>query len=198
MIGRAPAGSPSATAVVTGQPGTGVGMSVPRPDGTLKVTGEFAFSSDMWMADMLWGATLRSPHPRARIRTVDLTGALRLPGVAAVLTHDDVPGQKTFGLEAEDQPVLAVDEVRYQGEPVVIVAADHPETARRAAAAVAVEYEVLDPVTDRRAAMAADAPLVHEIPTQHEYPGGGNVLRHLRIRRGAVPVEADVVVTGEY
>ena len=118
MSGRAPAGSPSATAVVTGRPGTGVWVSVLRPDGTLKVTGEFAFSSDLWMADMLWGATLRSPHPRARIRAVDLTGALRLPGVAAVLTHDDVPGQKTFGLEAEDQPVLAVDEVRYQGEPV--------------------------------------------------------------------------------
>src|SRR5206468_650208 len=87
-----------------------------RPDGTLKVTGEFAFSSDLWMTGMLWGATLRSPHPRARIRTVDLTGALRLPGIAAVLTHDDVPGQKTFGLEAADQPVLAVDEVRMQDQ----------------------------------------------------------------------------------
>ena len=126
----------------------------PRPDGTLKVTGEFAFSSDLWMADMLWGATLRSPHPRARIRAVDISGALRLPGVAAVLTHDDVPGRKTFGLEAADQPVLADDEVRYQGEPVAIVAADHPETARRAAAAITVDYQVLDP-GDRRGSGAA-------------------------------------------
>ncbi len=58
----------------------GVGASVLRPDGTLKVTGEFAFSSDLWMADMLWGATLRSPHPRARIRSMDIAGALRCPG----------------------------------------------------------------------------------------------------------------------
>jgi xanthine dehydrogenase D subunit len=189
MSGRAPAGSPSATAVVTGRPGTGVGMSVPRPDGTLKVTGEFAFSSDLWMADMLWGATLRSPHPRARIRAVDLTGALRLPGVAAVLTHDDVPGQKTFGLEAEDQPVLAMDEVRYQGEPVVIVAADHPETARRAAAAIAVEYEVLAPVTDAEAALLPGAVPIHP---------GGNLVRHVRIRRGDPHAPADIVVSGSY
>ena len=189
MSGRAPAGSPSATAVVTRRPGTGVGMSVPRPDGTLKVTGEFAFSSDLWMADMLWGATLRSPHPRARIRAVDLTGALRLPGVAAVLTHDDVPGQKTFGLEAEDQPVLAMDEVRYQGEPVVIVAADHPETARRAAAAIAVEYEVLAPVTDAEAALLPGAVPIHP---------GGNLVRHVRIRRGDPHAPADIVVSGSY
>jgi len=164
-------------------------MSVPRPDGTLKVTGEFAFSSDLWMADMLWGATLRSPHPRARIRAVDLTGALRLPGVAAVLTHDDVPGQKTFGLEAEDQPVLAVDEVRYQGEPVVIVAADHPETARRAAAAIAVEYEVLAPVTDAEAALLPGAVPIHP---------GGNLVRHVRIRSGDPHAPADIVVSGSY
>jgi xanthine dehydrogenase D subunit len=189
MSGRAPAGSPSATAVLTGRPGTGVGISMPRPDGTLKVTGEFAFSSDLWMADMLWGATLRSPHPRAHIRAVDLTGALRLPGVAAVLTHDDVPGQKTFGLEAEDQPVLAVDEVRYQGEPVVIVAADHPETARRAAAAIAVEYEVLAPVTDAEAALLPGAAPIHP---------GGNLVRHVRIRRGDPHAPADIVVSGSY
>jgi xanthine dehydrogenase D subunit len=164
-------------------------MSMPRPDGTLKVTGEFAFSSDLWMADMLWGATLRSPHPRAHIRAVDLTGALRLPGVAAVLTHDDVPGQKTFGLEAEDQPVLAVDEVRYQGEPVVIVAADHPETARRAAAAIAVEYEVLAPVTDAEAALLPGAAPIHP---------GGNLVRHVRIRRGDPHAPADIVVSGSY
>ena len=132
MSGRDPAGPGSATAVA-GRETMGVGVSAPRPDGTLKVTGEFAFSSDLWMAGMLWGATLRSPHPRARIRSVGLAGALRLPGVAAVLTHDDVPGRKTFGLEAADQPVLAGGEVRYQGEPVVIVAADHrrPPAARR-------------------------------------------------------------------
>jgi len=169
--------------------GAGVGASVARPDGTLKVTGEFAFSSDLWMADMLWGATLRSPHPRARVRAVDLSGALRLPGVAAVLAHDDVPGRKTFGLEAADQPVLASGEVRYQGEPLVIIAADHPETARRAAAAVTVDYEVLAPVTGAEAALEPGAVPVH---------AGGNLVRHVRIRRGDPHAPADIVVRGRY
>ena len=104
----------------------GVGTSVRRPDGIPKVKGEFAYSSDMWADGMLWGATLRSPHPRACIRGIDISKALAVRGVHAVLTHEDVPGRKTYGLEHHDQPVLAFSEVRYQGEPVAIVAADHP------------------------------------------------------------------------
>jgi xanthine dehydrogenase D subunit len=182
-------GAPASAGVVTERPGAGVGASAPRPDGTLKVTGEFAFSSDLWMADMLWGATLRSPHPRARIRAMSLAPALRIPGVGAVLTADDVPGRKTFGLEIADQPVLASGEIRYQGEPVAIVAADHPETARRAVAAITVEYGVLAPVTDAQAALSPGAELVHP---------GGNLVRHVRIRRGDVHPGADIVVRGAY
>src|SRR6516165_10856636 len=185
----APARPPAATGTVTGQDQEGVGASAARPDGTLKVTGEFAFSSDLWLAGMLWGATLRSPHPRARIRAIDISRALHLPGVAAVLTHDDVPGRKTFGLETADQPVLAADEVRYQGEPVVIVAADHPETARRAVTAITVHYDVLAPVTDAEAALLPGAETVHP---------GGNLVRHVRIRRGDPHAPADIVVSGEY
>ena len=77
------------------------------------------------------------------IRQVDVSDALRIPGTRCVLTHEDVPGRKTYGLEVADQPVLAIDQVRYQGEPIAIVAADDPETARRAAAAVRVEYTPL-------------------------------------------------------
>src|SRR4029078_850565 len=111
----------------------GVGESVRRPDGIPKVKGGFASSAALWADGMLWGATLRSPHPRARIRSIELGAALAVPGVHAVLTHHDAPGRKVYGLEIHDQPVLAFDEVRYQGEAVAIVAADHPETARRAA-----------------------------------------------------------------
>src|SRR5205823_5427801 len=121
-----------------------------------------AFSSDLWLDDMLWGATLRSPHPRARITAVDITEAIRLPGVYAVLTAEDVPGRNRYGMEIADQPVLAEKEVRYQGEPVAIVAADHPETARRACKRIAVSYEVQTPVTDAEAAIGDDAPFVHE------------------------------------
>ncbi|WP_440084403.1 xanthine dehydrogenase family protein molybdopterin-binding subunit [Streptosporangium sp. LJ11] len=167
----------------------GVGESVLRPDGTLKVTGEFAYSSDLYLADMIWGVTLRSPHPSAWIRSIDIGPALAMPGVYAVLTHEDVPGAKFYGLDHRDQPVLAVDQVRYQGEPVALVAADHPERARRAAEAVVVEYEVREAVTDpRRAAFDASCPSVHE---------SGNVLRHQPIRVGS-SFEAPVVVTGEY
>jgi hypothetical protein len=87
----------------------------------------------MWTDDMIWGVTLRSPHPYARIRSIDIGPALATPGVYAVLTHEDVPGSKFYGLEIVDQPVLAVDTVRYHGEPVALVAADHPEIARQAA-----------------------------------------------------------------
>ncbi|MFF4778451.1 molybdopterin cofactor-binding domain-containing protein [Microtetraspora fusca] len=170
--------------------GLGVGTSAPRPDGALKVAGEFAYASDLWLDGMLWGATLRSPHPSAWIRSIDVGPALALPGVFAVLTHEDVPGAKFYGLEHADQPVLAVDQVRYQGEPVAIVAADHPETARRAAAAVVVEYEVREAVTDaRRAAFDPACPLVHP---------GGNVVRHQPVRVGSAGSGAEVVVTGEY
>ncbi|MPZ61217.1 MAG: xanthine dehydrogenase subunit D [Propionibacteriales bacterium] len=169
----------------------GIGSSPVRPDGTLKVRGEFAYASDLWMEDMLCGVTLRSPHPYARIRSIDIGEALATPGVYAVLTHEDVPGQNRYGLEHADQPVLAEDVVRYQGEPVAVVAADHPEIARRAAGKITVDYEVLHPLTDARAALEPSAPRLHD---------GGNLVRHLKIRKGDhdPQPEADAVVVGEY
>jgi hypothetical protein len=109
-----------------------VGESVKRVDGVPKTTGEFEYASDLSAAGMLWGHTLRSPHAHARILSIDISGALTMEGVHAVLTHEDVPGQKTYGLEFADQPVLAIDRVRCFGEPVAVVAAEHPEQARRA------------------------------------------------------------------
>jgi xanthine dehydrogenase D subunit len=138
---------------------------------------------------MLWGATVRSPHPYARIVSIDPAAALALPGVHAVLTHEDVPGQKVFGLEIQDQPVLAIDVVRYWGEAVALVAAGSPEEARRAAKVVRVEYEVLEPLTDPEFALTGAAPRLHP---------DGNVTRHVRIRHGDQDASADVVVRGEY
>ena len=101
------------------------------------------------------------PAPLRPDPNVDLTAALATPGVFAVLTHEDVPGAKCFGLEHRDQPVLAIDVVRYQGEPVALVAADHPETARRAAKRIVVDYDVLDPVVDAEEALLPDSPRLH-------------------------------------
>jgi xanthine dehydrogenase D subunit len=166
-----------------------VGTTTVRADGIPKVKGEFEYSSDMRMDGMLWGATLRSAHPRADIWSLDVSRALAIPGVRAILTHEDVPGRKLYGMERADQPVLARQHVRYQGEPIAIVAAEHPETARRAIAAIEVDYDVLEPLTDPDQAMAADAPGLHL---------SGNVLRHVRIIHGDPDADADVVVTGEY
>ena len=185
------AATPTSPTSTTGTTGTtaGIGASAVRPDGTLKVTGQFAYGSDLWMEGMLWGVTLRSPHPYARITGIKIGEALATVGVYAVLTYQDVPGANVCGLELSDQPVLASDVVRYQGEPVALVAADHPEIARRATQKITVGYEVLDPVTDARAALRPDAPRLHE---------RGNLVRHLKIRKGDPAPAAEVVVTGEY
>jgi xanthine dehydrogenase D subunit len=167
-----------------------IGDSPIRPDGVEKVKGEFTYSSDLWTDGMLWGATLRSPYPRANIWSMDTSAAEAVPGVYAVLTHEDVPGRKTHGLERPDQPVLAWETIRYQGEAIALVAADHPETARRAVEKIEIEYEVLEPLADPEKAMAEDAPRLHL---------SGNVLRHVRIKHGdPEAVTADVVVEGEY
>ena len=171
-----------------------------RHDATPKVTGEFAYSSDLHAAGMLWGVTVRSPHAHARIVELDTSAALRMPGVHAVLTHADVPGQKTYGLEFADQPVLAADRVRYYGEPVALVAAEEPEQARRAAAAVRVEYELLEPVVDMERA-TEQPPLHPDRPTMaHGYREDDrpNVVRHMVIEHGNPDTEGDVVVEGVY
>jgi len=166
-----------------------VGESPRRADGPGKVRGDFTYSSDLTIEGMLWGATVRSPHPYARIVAIDTAEARAMPGVVAVLTHEDVPGQQLYGLEIQDQPVLAFDLVRYWGEAVALVAADHPERGRRAAQTVRVTYEVLEPLTDPEVALTEAAPRLHP---------AGNVTRHVRIRHGDQSARGDVVVSGEY
>jgi xanthine dehydrogenase D subunit len=174
-------------AVRGGSAGGRVGDSPVRPDGTPKVQGSFAFSSDLYADGMLWGRTLRSPHPHARIASIEAGPALAIPGVACVITADDVPGAATYGLISADQPVFARDVVRFVGEPVAAVAADHPDTARRALEAVAVTYEPLDPLVD--AATAAGAPPIHP---------EGNVIRRIEVVHGDTGATGDVVVEGTY
>ncbi|WP_322633043.1 molybdopterin cofactor-binding domain-containing protein [Glycomyces albidus] len=167
---------------VTARPDGTVGQSPIRPDAEAKVNGTFDYASDLAFDGMLWGHTLRSPHPRALIRSIDTGPALALPGVAAVLTAADVPGKLHYGLIEADQPVLAPGEVNYQGEPVAIVAAETLDLARRAAERIAVDYEPLEPQCDPSEAVEA-----------------GAYFRYQPVRVGDPDTaEAAVVVTREY
>jgi CO/xanthine dehydrogenase Mo-binding subunit len=155
-----------------------VGESVRRVDAIPKVTGEFAYASDLFAAGMLFGHTVRSPHAAARLKRIDTSAARGMPGVHAVLTHKEVPGEKRYGLEFADQPVLAMEDVRYFGEPVAVVAAEHPEQARRAAAKIRVDYIPQQPVVEAERAK--------------------ETLRELTIRHGDPDAHGAVSVEGVY
>ena len=159
----------------------GIGESTQRPDGVAKLSGNFAYGSDLWIDGMLWGATLRSPYAHAKLAKLDITPAVVMSGVRAVLTQDDVPGRPTFGQVEQDQPVLCDGVARYWGEPVAIVAADDQETARAAVEAIVVEWEPLPPITDPDQARAA-----------------GETYRDMVIRRGDDGAAGSVVVEAEY
>jgi xanthine dehydrogenase D subunit len=177
--------TPAAPAAGVG--GGGVGDRAGRPDGPAKVTGTFEYANDLAVPGMLHGATTRSPHPHARVLSVDAGPALAIPGVHAVLTAADLPGDDRFGLVVPDEQVLAADVVRFAGEPVAIVAADDPVLARRAADAVAVRYEPLPALTDPE--RAAAAPPLHP---------DGNVYRHVAFTHGDPEARGDVVVENTY
>lgn len=197
LLGAAPAEPAAETAAERTEPEPepfGLGSSPVRLDAVPKVLGSYPYAADLWAEGLLWGAVLRSPHPHARIVSVDASAALALPGVHAVVTAADLPtdheGRSAgapHGPVIADRPVLAAEVVRHHGEPVAAVAADHPDTARLAAAAIAVEYEVLEPVTDPEKAFHA-APL---------HPDG-NLFRHLPLRFGDPEAVGDVVVEGLY
>jgi CO/xanthine dehydrogenase Mo-binding subunit len=176
------------TPTESGRPGT-IGTSPTRPDGIAKVQGSFEFSSDLSADGCLWGATLRSPHPHARIVSIDVSAAWKIDGVETVITAADVPGAMAYGLIARDQPVFASEVVRYVGEPIAAVAADHPETCRRALQAIVVHYEVLEPLLDPERAIDGSHPPIHP---------DGNVIRHQRIVCGDPSATGEIVVEGTY
>ncbi|MGX2996944.1 xanthine dehydrogenase family protein molybdopterin-binding subunit [Streptomyces sp. JNUCC 64] len=168
-------------------PPHGIGSSLPSPHARAKTEGTFPYAADLWAEGLLWAAVLRSPHPHARIVSIDTSHARVMPGVRAVVTHQDVPGRTVHGRRVQDRPVFASEIVRHHGEPIAAVAADHPDTARMAAAAVLVEYEILDPVTDPEQAFSAE-PL---------HPDG-NLIRHIPLSHGDPGATGAVVVEGVY
>jgi selenium-dependent xanthine dehydrogenase len=178
-----------------GEPLAVISQSVPPQQVQDKVTGQARFTDDYDFPDMLYARTLRSPHPHARILKIDVAQANALPGVRAVLTHEDVPGENIHGLVYKDWPVLCHDVVRYVGDAVAIVAAESEDIAAAALTLIQVEYEPLPVVADPEYAHSDDAPILHpEHPT-------GNLLKHIKVRHGDIEqgfAQADVVVEREY
>lgn len=182
-----------------------VGKSVVRTDAAAKVRGGAVFGVDVRFAGMLIGKTLRAGIPHARIASLDVSAAARVPGVRAIVTGQDCP--RRHGLFQKDQPALAVDRVRYAGEVVAAVAAEDEDAAQEAIERIAVDYEELPGVFDVMEAIAPGAPLIH--PDQMSYeraPVTGLVLNpvpdsnisyHFKLRRGDVDAawaQCDVVV----
>ncbi|MFG2823582.1 xanthine dehydrogenase family protein molybdopterin-binding subunit [Kitasatospora sp. NPDC048365] len=172
----------------------GLGSSPLRTDALPKALGIYPYAADLWAEGLLWGAVLRSPYPHARIVSVDTSAALAVPGVHAVVTAADLPpgpdgtpDGAPAGPVVADRPVLAAGVVRHHGEPVAAVAADHPDTARLAAASIVVEYEPLEAVTDPEAAF--NAPPLHP---------DGNLFRHLPLRSGDPDAVGEIIVEGLY
>ena len=152
-----------------------VGQSVARVDGIEKVTGKAKFTGDLVIPGMLHGKILRSPYPHARILGIDSSRAEALPGVAAVLTAADISDPHPY---YSGRPVIAIEKVRYVGEPVAAVAATDRETAEEALALINVRYDELPAAVGLDAALAKDAPLIHEEAARntcsHEHVERGN------------------------
>ncbi len=138
-----------------------VGKSYPQIDGMAKAMGKTKFVTDLVLPRMLYGRTLRSPYPHAKIKNIDTSKAERLDGVKAVVTNADTPGIK-FGPRSEDWTIFAADKTRFYGDEVAAVAAVDEDTAEEALELIDVEYEQLPFVTDPLEAMQPGAPLVHE------------------------------------
>jgi CO/xanthine dehydrogenase Mo-binding subunit len=153
-----------------------VGRSVARVDGIDKVTGKAKFVGDITVPGMLYGKILRSPYPHARIVSIDTKQAEALPGVVAVLTAADLADVNPI---YNGRPVIAIEKVRYAGEPVAAVAAQDPASAEEGLSLIQVEYQELPAVTGIAAALKNGAPVVHE--GKH-----GNIGTHEKVVRGNV------------
>lgn len=179
-----------------------VGKSYPRVDARSKVTGETLYSGDLHMKDMLHMKILMAERPHARVKDIRVEKALSAAGVIAVYTAKDVPVNE-YGLQIPDQPVLCgpgakkpyTDIVRFVGDQIAVVVADSEAQAAAAIKLIEVDYEDLPPLTDPKAAMRPDAPILH--PDR----GDTNICVHYKIRKGDVDeafAKADVIVEGEY
>ena len=172
-----------------------IGHNVRRIDAPSKVSGRLRYAADIKMHDMLQLQVLRSPHPHAKIISIDTSDAEAMEGVVCVLTSDDVPAQTDgFGVFVHDQPIMARGKVRHVGEAVAAVAAEDLVTARRAVAKIKVVYEELPGVFDPEDAMKSGAAVVHDYAEN-------NIVKHIPVRKGDVEAgfaNADIVLEDDF
>jgi CO/xanthine dehydrogenase Mo-binding subunit len=175
-----------------------------RPDGKEKVTGAGRYTADLSLAGQLHARFKYTDRTRARILSIDTSRARALPGVFAVVTHEDVP-DVLYGQLVKDRRLYAKEEVRYEADVIAGVAAMTPELAREALDLIEVEYEPLPAVTDPEKALEPDAPLVHpdweSYEAEDEMVRDGNILGHSTVVKGdadAAMSQADVVVKSRY
>lgn len=165
-----------------------IGKPIPRKDAGAKVRGEARYVDDLSLPEMVHVKVLRSPHPHARIRSIDASRARVYPGVVAILTAREIPGLNSIGPIIKDQPILCSDVVRYVGDAVALAAAETEAGAEAALSCIQVDYEELTPVLDPLRAMEPGAPLVQP---------KGNIGTHFKVRRGDVEKafrEAKVII----
>jgi CO/xanthine dehydrogenase Mo-binding subunit len=190
---------------------TTIGHDTPRIDAVAKVKGEAQFAGDLRLHGMTYGRLLRSPYAHARIRSIDTSRAAALPGVIAVMTGHDLPAvDPYYGHSLKDRPILAIDRVRFVGEPVVAVAAEDPSIADEAITLIDVDYEELPAAVTIEQALAASAPHLHDVTNLRSglFHGlgeirlePGNVCYHHAFARGDVDdlfASADIVVESEF
>jgi carbon-monoxide dehydrogenase large subunit len=168
-----------------------IGQSVPRIDAREKVTGAAIFADDIQFGSSLLHARIkRSPHPHARIISIDASRAKTLPGVKVVVSGQDFPGY--IGLYLKDRHIFCRDVVRYVGDPVAGVAAISEEIAEKALDLIEVEYELLEPVFDPEFGASPEAALIHPDLSQYEVASfifpqpETNISNHFKIRKGDV------------
>ncbi len=179
-----------------------VGKRIDRVDARDKVTGKALYSADFYQEDMLYLKVLRAPHPHARINSVDVTKARKIPGVVMAITAKDIAWVKNFGMIFKDQEVLVREKTRYMGDALAIVAAETPAIARQALDYIEVDYEPLQVLSDPLQAMDKKAPYIHEPREENCEPGynPGNLLCSHRLERGDVEkgfAEADKIIENE-
>ena len=183
----------------------GVGQGIPQLEANEKLTGSAQYIADMVRPGMLHGAILQSHLPHARIRGYDVSQALALPGVRAIVTGDDLPDGHRMGAFIKDEPAFAKGKVRYVGEIVAAVAADTETIARQATRLIRVDYEELPAVLDPAEALAPGAAVIHEEASSYVkvFDAGteGNLCSRTSFRAGDADkswAECDLVVEGSY